>query len=199
MNTIPRDVIRLQGLASKDPGRYNITGVCLQDGLAVATNGHALAVRHYEANGYDKSIVKFSKSSIPAKHEHVSFDDAGRGMGVDLTADVVDRGATWTDAASGETVQENVNFPNWAEVVPSNHHFTLCLDVNLLVSLADAMGRDTKAKPFFLTLQGQVNERSVVTTPVAVSAGGSGTCGIIMPAKEDDAGTPIEYLRKLLK
>lgn len=186
--TITPHTQRLQSIASEDAGRYNICGVYYDAKVAVATNGHALALRTKDADEPTNTQVQFDKAKRTGSQQ----------------LNILERIGDSTHYASRGGVQAQVidsEFPNYMTVVDeatraTNTH-TITLNAKLLVQLVEALGAERK--DYGVTLEVNLDKPKA---PIVVMRSQSREgVGLIMPMLKDyDSGngvSPIAQLKQL--
>lgn len=186
MYRIPKHYGTLQGVASSDATRYNITGVFF-DGerkCAVATNGHALAVKPLpDAQPHDEAAPIFPLGKIAelptAKKSRFAADWTLNEKGIN-------------EADPGESVKfVDGTFPQWQDADMSIRNrepvATVGISADLLLRLAKAIEAPSHDSKFVVQLDIYESEEGknglIFSRPIRVSGGANGGYGLIMPAR----------------
>lgn len=165
--TIDADILALKNVASKDKTRLGLTGINIENGLAVACNGHCLAVRkvnqdNHTPGTYEVSGVKLAKGQAAA-----TFTGNGDGK-------------LYAEGVGGYLQKIDYQYPEYKQVISNKEPvITITLNATLLYNLSLALNRGNK-KANAVTL-----EISSATDAIRVTVGDENALGIIMPMKLD--------------
>jgi len=182
--TIPNEFILLQNAASDDVSRYNINGVYFNEKVAVATDGHIMAVRKKPddiRNAMpDNLIVNFDCKKI--KDESRLWEQNNKRL------------THVTSPKNIGTVVEDATYPDYKVILPTlgSNAISITIDHKLLSRLAMAINSLDK-KDAGITLQFNPNEQG----PILVSGSDKEVIGIIMPMRHEGA-SPSEVLNNVL-
>ncbi len=177
--SITKRARRLQHVASKDVYRLNLQGVYFNSHIAVATDGHCLAMVKKGEDEPTNTIVQFSKAD--QKFDSQAFAMQGsRGIGYfdDSICNVIDGDFPDVKKAFGQD--------------PNEARTTICLDVDKLLKLAKALSKDKK---LIVTLDIPYNALS----PIAITGSQNDAAGILMPCRaEKGSRSPSEVVKDIL-
>lgn len=185
--SIPLEIRALQHAASKDATRFNLAGVYCNCNLAVATDGHIMAISKIAAAKAElpkNTILKFSTKK-PGK--------IARSSGYVMANEFA---GGYTDPLEGERIEKiEGEFPDFKRALPSDMEgsVTVSFDAKLLAQLAAALPGDTDAAR--VTLQfvpGQLG-------PILVRGNRETSIGVIMPLRCEGDSTPLEVMKKVME
>ena len=180
--TIPNEFILLQNAASDNKTRWNLTGVYFNEEVAVATDGHILAVRkkpeNIKAEMPDNQVIKFEQKKVKEKTYAWEINNKR------VTHSVVPKNIG--------NVLDDVTFLDYKKVFPrlESDAVTVTFDHKLLAKLVKAINGETKDA---ITLQFNLNEMG----PILVSGSDKEAIGIIMPMRPD-GDSPSAILNNIL-
>lgn len=136
----------LDRVVSTEETRPGLQSISLQNGKAIATDGHVLAVVPVQMDG-DK-VDRLSADLLAKARKATSKKDE------DIILANLNGTATLKDGSVLPNTYPDERFPNWENVVPdpASETFAIGVDVDLLVSACKAIG-NTKVVLHFSTPQ----------------------------------------------
>lgn len=148
MICLPKNVLPIIGMASKEIGRYSLTAVLVEEkhGDAyrlVATDGKKLGIIQGPSIGYKGNLEEFdpadsAKYLVPLKAIEQAFKDAGKDEGVRLRCrdKVISLESGTANRAEGEI---EGRFPDYPLVLPAGDPVAVaCVNADILISCLKA-------------------------------------------------------------
>lgn len=168
--TITREEHALMNVASTDAARMRLRGVHFNSRVAVATNGHVLAIRKKSGGDDAPSNVTLALPTNP------------KGKGNPIYSQVAERFVD-TNGNVAEPVTQG-EFPDYSQVIPmpAEDDLIVSFDATELMRLASALNPDARAKDSrSITLRINRSDPSAVVT---VIGGDAESFGVLMPYRK---------------
>lgn len=177
----------LQLAASNDSTRFNITGVKFEKNVAVATDGHILAVIQKDGSTTaEDCIIAFDKAKQKSKQMFEVYTEVGNAVVGELHP---------TNTAVA--LPPETEFPNWRAIIPARApKHIIKLDAAILLRLAQALGANPKQA--HVTIEFDESEDSPMIVQSIGRDASVNAVGIIMPIRSEvSKGTGYERLKRL--
>ena len=183
--TLSYSTMRLQAVASTDATRLNINGIYLNGKVAVATDGHCLAIA--KKNDEDTLPTGIYKVGKPTKDV--------RYFGSDSFETISEEKTTYGEHGTPITKNDS-QFPDWQQVMPTSEVVTkVSIDLKLLTKVYAAIGGLSDSKCQVITLH--ITENAL--SPILVTSTTKDAIGVVMPLCDKQNIDPQELVSSWIK